>query len=120
MERIEDLQTQIMQELLSYSDKIIYGTEVLIAELREGRLPDTEEIFNLVIQGINWEIEVFNSCEPMINKDSTFVDKTKMSEAVGRLGRVLSEKDDIKIAACLEAFFLPFLKSMQTAAGQAA
>lgn len=113
--RIE-LQKDIMKELADYSPKIIYGTEEIIGELRGDRKKDTDELFNLVIQGINWEIEVFNNCESLINRDYMFIDKSKMATAVVRLGKVLQEKDDIKIAACLEVDFLPFLNSMGQAA----
>ncbi len=110
------LQENIIKELYEYSPKIIMGTEEVITELRETRQKDTDELFNLVIQGINWEIEVFNNCEAVINKDSQQVDKAKMANAVVRLGKVLQEKDDIKIAACLEVDFLPFLRAMECAA----
>ena len=40
-----------------------------------------------------------------------------MASAVGRLGKVLQEKDDIKLAASLEVDFLPFLKAMKDVAG---
>ena len=75
-----------------------------------------EELFNLVIQGINWEIEVFNHCEPLINSKGKKIDKSKMAKAVVRLGKILQDKDDIKIAACLDVDFMSFLKSMETAA----
>ena len=39
-----------------------------------------------------------------------------MAQAVTRLGKVLQEKDDIKIAACLEVDFLPFVRNMKKAA----
>ena len=39
-----------------------------------------------------------------------------MAMAVGRLGKVLHEKDDIKLAACLDVDFLPFLRAMEFAA----
>lgn len=111
-----DLQHDIMKELADYSPKLIYGVEEIIGELRHNRKKDTDELFNLVIQGINWEIEVFNNCEDIINQDSQLIDKNKMAAAVVRLGKVLQEKDDIKIAACLEVDFLPFLKSMERSA----
>ncbi|MBO5509795.1 MAG: hypothetical protein J5962_04980 [Lachnospiraceae bacterium] len=107
-----DLQKEILTELNEYSSKIINGTEFIIAELRSGRKDDTDEVFNLVIQGINWVIEVFNNCEDIINRDTEYVDKSKMAQAVSRLGAVLRERDDIKIAACLEVDFLPFLRNM--------
>ena len=105
----------IFAELVDYSPHIIDGTELVIREFREGKKPDTDEIFNLVIQGINWEIEVFNNCEETINRDETRVDKARMAQAVGRLGKVLAEKDGIPIAACLEVDFLPFLRTMHRA-----
>lgn len=116
MDKKEELQKKALAELFTYSDKIIPAITTVIAELRDARKDDTEELFNLVIQGINWEIEVFNNCESLINKDAIIVDKNKMAAAVGRLGKILQEKDDIKIAACLEVDFLPFLRTMKFAA----
>lgn len=113
-----DLQKEILTELNEYSSKIINGTEFIIAELRSGRKDDTDEVFNLVIQGINWVIEVFNNCEDIINRDTEYVDKSKMAQAVSRLGTVLRERDDIKIAACLEVDFLPFLRNMGELSGR--
>lgn len=111
-----DLQKEALSELSDYSEKIIMGTELVIKELRNGRKEDTEELFGLVIKGINWEIEVFNNCESLINKDGQQIDMDKMAQAVARLGNVLKEKDDIKLAACLDVDFLPFLKAMEFAA----
>lgn len=107
-----ELQKEALSQLVDYSEHIIKATRDVIKELREDRKKDTDELFNLVIQGINWEIEVFNNCEQLINTQKTYVDKSKMAAAVGRLGGVLQEKDDIKIAACLEVDFLPFLEKM--------
>ncbi len=110
-----ELQNEVLKQLIDYSDNIIEAAKQVISELRGAQKEDTEEMFNLVIQGINWEIEVFNNCEQLINKDHVYVDKSKMASAVGRLGVVLQEKDDIKIAACLEVDFLPFLEGMKKA-----
>ena len=112
-----ELQKEALKELFSYSDGIIAATNAVITELRGDKKKDTEDMFNLVIQGINWEIEVFNNCEALVNSDRVYVDKSKMATAVARLGKVLADKDDIKIAACLEVDFLPFLESMKSAAG---
>ncbi|MCM1209241.1 MAG: hypothetical protein NC309_09965 [Ruminococcus sp.] len=102
------LQKEALAQLVDYSEHIIKATRDVIKEFRVDRKKDTDELFNLVIQGINWEIEVFNNCEQLINTDKIYVDKSKMAAAVGRLGEVLQEKDDIKTAACLEVDFLPF------------
>ncbi|MBQ9609564.1 MAG: molecular chaperone [Lachnospiraceae bacterium] len=111
-----DLQNEAVKQLSSYSDNLITATETVIKELRGSRKEDTDELFGLVIQGINWEIEIFNNCENLINKNEKLIDKSKMAQAVTRLGKVLQEKDDIKIAACLEVDFLPFVRNMKKAA----
>lgn len=116
MENKFEIQKQIFQELHAYSKHIIVGTQTLIHELREHRQEDTDELFNLVIGGINWEIEVFNNCENLINKDEQRIDKARMAAAVTRLSRVRQERDDIKLAAALETDFLPFLRSMESVA----
>lgn len=115
MGKLQELQKEAMNQLADYGEKIIPATELVIKELRTGKKEDTDELFNLVIQGINWEIEIFNNCENIINAESIKIDKTKMAQAVGRLGKVLQEKDNIKIAACLDVDFLPFLKAMEFA-----
>lgn len=115
MQSVVELQKEALRELVVYSGNIIEGTETVIEELRGERKEDTDELFNLIIQGINWEIEVFNNCAGLINQDEVKIDKNKMADAVSRLGRVLQEKDDIKIAACLEVDFLPFLRAMEFA-----
>lgn len=113
---LAEYQKEAIIQLADYSEKIIPATEMIIKELRGDKLEDTDELFGLVIQGINWEIEIFNNCEKIINEKEAIVDKSKMAQAVTRLGKVLQEKDDIKIAACLEVDFLPFLKNMKKAA----
>ena len=115
----KELEKKIISQLADYSDVIIEGTELVIKEYREGKQPDSDEIFNLVIQGINWEIEVFNNCEDTLNSETQYVDKAHMAQAVGRLGKVLAEKDSIQIAACLEVDFLPFLRGMREAGAAA-
>lgn len=112
------LQKEALMALGGYSDNIILGTETLIEELRGDEKEDTDELFNLVITGINWEIEVFNNCEALINKDKMIVDKSKMANAVSKLGKMLKEKDSIKIAACLSVDFLPFLRAMKEASSE--
>ena len=116
MSKKADLQKEALKELMEYSDKLLLGIQNVVSELRDNKKPDTDEMLNLVIQGINWEIEVFNHTEELINKDMVNVDKSKMAASVTRLGKVLQEKDDIKIAACLEVDFVPFVKAMEQTA----
>ncbi len=112
----ETIKRELISELGAYSDVIIDGTERIIEEYRGKKEKDSDALFQLVVQGINWEIEVFNSCEDRLNRGGEKIDKQEMAMAVGRLGSVLSERNDSGIADCLETDFLPFLRSMQQAA----
>lgn len=62
-----ELQKEALSQLVDYSEHIMKATRDVIKEFRGDKKKDTDELFNLVIQGINWEIEVFNNCEQLIN-----------------------------------------------------
>lgn len=111
-----DLQMKLLKELRGYSGNLIKGKDVLVAALREGRSKHTDELFDSVIAGINWVIEVFNCCEPLINEEQILVDKVQMTASVKKLGEALQKKDDAVTADCLETYFRPFLFAMWKAA----
>lgn len=112
----KELQIEALKQLIDYSKDLIPGVEGLISELRLGRQEDTDELLNLVIMGINWEIEIFNNTENLINVDRKRIDKSFMTAAVTRLGQVLQAGDDCQIADCLESGFMPFLQNLEIAA----
>ncbi|MBR6222403.1 MAG: hypothetical protein IKQ71_03080 [Lachnospiraceae bacterium] len=109
------LQMRGLREVVDYSQKLIPGLCEMIDELRDGRRSDTAEILNLVILGLNWEIEMYNYTEKLINVEKKVIDKKLMTQCVIRLGEVLKSADDDQIADCLEKDFLPFLKTFEKA-----
>lgn len=116
MEEREQLQREVLKELISYSDNLIPALQTLIEELRNEELEDTNVFLNDVINGINWEIEVFNQCASLINAKSSYIDKKSMITAVKNLGISLSSGNKLLVADCLEADFLPFLNKLDLAA----
>ena len=116
MEEYVKLQMKGLRELIDYSQKLIPAVRDMIEELREGRRKDTGQILNLIILGINWEIEMYNYCEKLINADRKVIDKKQMTVAVTDLGEVLKSGEDARIAECLEIHFVPFLTILESAA----
>lgn len=114
-----NLQMKGLREVVYYSQKLLPVVEDIIFELRNGRKQDTGEILNLVILGINWEIEMYNYCEKLVNADRSVIDKKQMTSAVNNLGVALKSAEDAQIAQCLEKDFLPFLKTLEKASKQA-
>ena len=93
MEEREQLQREVLKELITYSDNLIPALQILIEELRTEGQEDTNTFLNDVINGINWEIEVFNQCMSLINEKGSYIDKKSMINAVKNLGNSLSGGD---------------------------
>lgn len=116
MDEREQLQREVLQELIRYSEKMIPAVQTIIEELRGNEQADTGEFLNEVINGINWEIEVYNQCAALINTQSSYIDKKQMIVAVTNLGQSLGSGDNQKVADCFEEDFLPFLNKLALAA----
>jgi len=116
MDEREQLQREVLQELVSYSEKLIPALQTIIEELRGSEKEDTGEFLNEVINGINWEIEVYNQCAPLLNARSNYIDKKQMIAAVTSLGQSLGSGNNYVVADCFEQDFLPFLNKLSLAA----
>lgn len=115
MDDYRQQQVEALQAAHEYSAKIINGINNVKAELRGGRLLDTDEYLKEIVNGINWLIEVTNRTMDVINENEVLIDKEQVNEAVKELGAALSKKDDELIAGALETGVLDFLKTLEAA-----
>lgn len=115
----EQLQRDVLVELVSYSNSLIPALQDIIEELRGESKEDTNDFLGEVINGINWEIEVYNQCASLINSKSSYIDKKSMIVAVKNLGISLNSGNTLQIADCFEQDFLPFLNKLTLAAQMA-
>ncbi|MGN0437147.1 MAG: hypothetical protein ACI4F4_01380 [Lachnospiraceae bacterium] len=118
MDEREILQKDILKELIQYSDSLIPALQKVIEELKdkEKEQEDTDDFLSEVINGINWEIEVYNQCATLINERCNYIDKKVMIASVKSLGMALNSGDLWLISDCLEYDFLPFLNKLDLAA----
>jgi hypothetical protein len=116
MDEREQIQRDVLQELITYSDSLIPALQMLIDELRGDHLEDTHTFLEDVINGINWEIEVYNQCASLINERGNYINKKAMISAVQHLGIALNSEDQLMVADVLESDFLPFLNMLDLAA----
>jgi len=116
MEESEQLQREALSELICYSEKLIPAVHTIIEELRGAGKEDTGEFLNEIINGINWEIEVYNQCASLINTKCNYIEKKAMIVAVTNLGQSLGSGENGKVADCFEQDFLPFLNKLALAA----
>ncbi|WFR56780.1 molecular chaperone [Anaerocolumna sp. AGMB13025] len=106
-------QMEALEELYQYNQKLIPAVESMIAELREGRREDTKELLSIIINGINWTIQVLNHTMDIINDNGESLDKERMNASIQELGSGLQAQDDLKIADNLEKGIIPLLQTIE-------
>jgi hypothetical protein len=106
-------QMEALEELYQYNQKLIPAVEGMITELREGRREDTQELLSIIINGINWTIQVLNHTMDLMNENSEPLDKEKMNNSIQELGSSLQAQDDLKIADNLEKGIIPLLQIIE-------
>ncbi len=102
-------QMEALQELYNYNQKLMPAIQSLIEELRQEKKEDTDELLSIIINGINWIIEIMNRTMNLINEKEEFIEKERINEGIQKFASAIREKDDLKIADCLEKDILVFL-----------
>lgn len=96
-----------------YCKRLYKGVGALAEELRTGRLDDTEEYMQTVINGINWVFEVYNATKELINEKCDIIKKDKVNEGIVELANAISSNNDEIIADKLDNVVAPFILDFQ-------
>lgn len=112
MEDLREQQVEALQVLKEYNQKLTKSVLLVVEELRGKRQKDTDEFLKKIIEGINWEIQIYNGTKELINADMVRVDKEEMNRHVMAFGEAVEAKDDAKIADSFEADILPLLTKL--------
>lgn len=106
-EEIEALGT-----LKEYNVKVVKALKEVIPELKGEKKEDTDEYFQHILKGINWEIQVINGTMDYLNKEEETISKEKVNGIIVDLNDAIKEKQDLKIVSILESQMVPFLISL--------
>lgn len=112
MEYKSSEQIEALETLKDYNIKIVKATKEVIEELRGDRKEDTDEYFNKIMEGINWEIQVLNRTMDIINESETNIEKDKINDIIVRLNKSIKLKDNNSKLQILEDELYPFLESL--------
>lgn len=112
MENLKEQQLEALQVLKEYNQKLTKSVLLVVEELRGKRQEDTDEFLKKIIEGINWEIQIYNGTKELINADMVRVDKEEMNRHVVAFGEAVEAKEDAKIADSFEADVLPLLTKL--------
>ena len=88
----------VLKTLVDYSPRLIQGMQAVCTELCEERAADTDEFLRSVVDGMNWEIEVFNGLRERFMELGLSFDKDEMNSIILRFNDAYKSKDDIAIA----------------------
>ena len=99
---------EALQTLVKFNDRLINNMKSLVKELREERLEDTDKLLNDVVDAINWEISVMGATMDLLNESEEQIQKEVFNEKIIALAKALQEKEDAKIADCIENLIYEF------------
>lgn len=106
-EEIEALET-----LKGYNVKIVKALQEIIPELKGDKKEDTEEYFQHILKGINWEIQVINGTMGYINRNKEIISKEKVNDSILKLNEAINSKNNNVVAEVVEKELLPFLAGL--------
>lgn len=112
-------QKEAMQEAASYLDRLIPATEELLTEFQSDIKEDSYEYLKLIVDGLNWVIELYNVTREIINEEEEQIDTEAMDRAMKKFGSAVAAHDDAVVAEELDQSVLPFLKKMKEIADAA-
>lgn len=116
MEDLRAQQKEALQVLAEYSPKLIRAMKAVVEELRGNRQPDTDEYLRSIVNGMNWEIEIFNHTKDYINESEERLDKESFNQAILQFNEAYTGKDDLKMAELLEGEVLAIFEKLENIA----
>ncbi len=102
MEDLRAQQIEAMGALEEYTEKLIRGIDSFVAEIKAGHEMNMEEMLNLIVNGINWTLEVVNRTLDFINEDTMRVNKEEINVGIKELSQALKEGEKEQIADALK------------------
>lgn len=101
MEDIRQQQIDVLIDAVPYSEKIADAIEKVSSELLGVSLPETREAVDVIVEGINWLLEVYNGTKSIINPKKDMINEIKANEAVTKLSSALASGKDEEIGLAL-------------------
>lgn len=109
MDIIRQQQIEAVNDMIAYNKKLVKAVQEIIIELKGMQQPDTEDLLNQIVEGINWEIQVVNGSIEYINEDNEIINMIEFDKAVNNHNEAINSGKDEAIADSFQVNILPFL-----------
>lgn len=87
-------QTEALETLLKFNGRLINNMQIIVKELSGNRLEDTDKFLKLILDAMNWEIQVVNGTMEVLNEGKERVSKEVFNNAVIALSDAVKANDD--------------------------
>ena len=87
-------QTEALEILLKFNGRLINNMQIIVKELSGNRLEDTDKFLKLILDAMNWEIQVVNGTMEVLNAGKERVSKEVFNNAVIALSDAVKANDD--------------------------
>ncbi len=115
----DEQQKEAMQEAAGYLSRLIPAAEGMADEFKGELQEDSYDLLDMVVEGLNWVIQVYNGTKDVINNEAEQIDSKAMDQKMSKFGSAYTAHDQSGIASGLEEAVLPFLRKMKKIADQA-
>lgn len=106
---------EALQALTEYSPKLIKALKAVTNELSGERLPDTGEYLKAIINGMNWEIQIYNGTKELFAGNEA-LDKEKANDAFISFSDAYKKSDDEMMKNLIMLKIVPFFTALEDAA----
>ena len=100
---------EALEALKSYNVKMVKALKEIIPELKGQKKEDTDESFQHILKGLNWEIQVLNGTMNYLNRNEIIIDKEKLNRSISELNSAVQDNNSKMIGNVVEQCIYPFL-----------
>lgn len=110
-ESLEYLQREVYATAADYLPKLIRTANLVVSEFREAEQEDTRDLFDQVVNGINWVLDVYNHSPSSLYRGQESGEKEDLEKMVLRLSQAISRNNKSEMANSLSDDLIPFLQA---------
>ena len=114
----DEQQKEAMQEAAGYLSRLIPAAEGMVDEFKGELQEDSYDVLDMVVEGLNWVIQVYNGTKEVINQEQEQINSKAMDQKISEFGSAYTAHDQSAIVSGLEEGVLPFLRKMKEIADE--
>ena len=105
-----EIQKEAYETAVDYLPKLIKTAALVAGEFEGEEQEDTKDLFNQVVEGINWILDVYNHSDSTLYRGGENGTKEELEEKIQRLSHAISKQNKNEMAKSLKEDMIPFLE----------